>query len=146
MTTKSRIYLYTALTLAAIAALSTSAHAGAGPVQPKPAVVVNVNTATPAQLALLPGVGPKLADEIYKIAEAGFYIYNPEYFDQVNKRWIKDPADNCDHRCHIKSLADLDNVKGIGPAKLRAMAPFVVFDGETTATSKIRVAKQDGAK
>ena len=110
--TKSRIYLYSAIVLIAIAALSTSARASAGPVQP--AGVVNVNTATAAQLALLPGVGPKLAASI------------------IAARPIADSA-------------ALDSVKGIGPRKLAAMSPYVVFTGATTATAKIRVAK-DGAK
>lgn len=41
----------------------------------------------------------------------------------------------------FKSLGDLDAVKGIGVKKLAAMAPYVTFEGKTTVTSKIKVAK-----
>lgn len=101
--------------------------AGSTSVQPR----VNVNTASEAQLQLLPGVGPKLASEIYAYAEAGPKLYDPKA--PVNAA--------CDHKCHMRSMADLDKVKGIGPAKLRAMAPYVVFTGDTTATVKIKVAR-----
>jgi competence protein ComEA len=129
--------------LAAFALAAIYAHAGAGPVQPvKP--VVNINTASEAELELLPGVGPKLAGEIYAIAEAGFQLYDPEYFD-AQRGWIKSPDDRCDHRCHFKSVDDLLKVKGIGPKKLEALRPYVVIDGPTTAKTKIRVPKPEKA-
>jgi DNA uptake protein ComE-like DNA-binding protein len=38
-------------------------------------------------------------------------------------------------------VADLDRVKGIGPAKLRALAPYARVSGPTTATAKIKAAR-----
>lgn len=89
--------------------------------------VVNVNTASVEQIALLPGVGPKLANEIYAYAEAGQHMYEQSA-----------PVESeCDHRCHFKSVSDLDKVKGVGAKKLQAMLPYVVVTGETTATGKL---------
>ena len=109
--------------------------------------VVNVNTADEVQLSMLPGIGPKLASEIYAVAEGGFLRYDSTYYDPV-KGWLKPaPAGyaTCDHRCHIRTVDDLLRVKGIGPKKLAALRPFVVLSGKTTATAKIRVTK-GGAK
>lgn len=92
---------------------------------------VNVNTATEAQLMLLPGIGPKLANEIYTYAEAGPKLYDPKASANAA----------CDHKCHVTNLSDLDKVKGIGASKLAKLAPYVVFTGATTATEKIKVAK-----
>jgi competence protein ComEA len=106
-------------------ALSVNAVASA-----PPAPVVNINTATEAQLAFLPGVGSKVATAIYTYAEAGG----------------ADADDaKCDHRCHFKTIDDLRKVKGIGAKKLEALRPYVVLTGATTATAKIKTAK-GGAK
>lgn len=114
--TKLRCYLYAAIILLAIAALSTSARAA----EAKPATatatvpVVNVNTATEAQLAYLPGIGPKLAAAIVA------------------------------HRSENGPFATVDaivNVRGIGEKKLAAMRPHVRLSGATTATAKIKAAK-----
>ena len=68
--------------------------------------VVNVNTATPEQLDLLPGVGPKLAGAIiaYRDQNGGF-----------------------------ESPSELTEVRGIGERALARMRPFVTVDGETNA-------------
>ena len=68
--------------------------------------VVNVNTATPEQLDLLPGVGPKIAGAIiaYRDQNGGFEI-----------------------------PSELTAVRGIGERALARMRPFVAVDGETTA-------------
>lgn len=117
LTTNVRCLLYTAAVLLALfAARATFANDA-------PAPVVNINTATEAELAYLPGVGDALATRIYTYAEAG----------KDNKG---DPE--CDHRCHFRSIDDLLNVKGIGPKKLAAIRPHVVLSGDTTATAKIR--------
>lgn len=113
---------------------SLSAHAlQAARKSPEPVAhpVVNINTATEAQLRLLPGVGPKLANEIYTYAEAGPFLYDP-----------KAPVyASCDHKCHIKSIDDLLKVKGIGKTNLATMRPYVVLSGKTTANAKIKVVK-----
>jgi len=87
---------------------------------------VNINTATEAELQFLPGIGPKLASAINDYKEAC-----------------------CDHAegkgAAFKSVDDLLRVKGIKAAKLRAMRPYVVVTGATTATAKIKAAK-GGAK
>ena len=111
--------------LPAILALTIAANASAltvaKPTNP-PHPVVNINTATEAQFLLLPGVGPKLAAALNDAAETG-----------------KDAS--CDHKCQFKSVDDLLRVKGIGPAKLAAMRPYVVLTGATTAVVKIKAAK-----
>lgn len=70
--------------------------------------VVNVNTATAAQLDLLPGIGAKAAKKIIELR-------------------AKTP---------FAKLEDLRKVKGLGPKKLEKMKPFVAFSGSTTATVK----------
>ncbi|MFA6046900.1 MAG: ComEA family DNA-binding protein [Phycisphaerales bacterium] len=59
---------------------------------------ININTATQAELELLPGIGPAMAGRIleYRAQHGAF-----------------------------KSIADLDNVKGIGPKTLAKLTPLV---------------------
>jgi competence protein ComEA len=68
--------------------------------------VVNVNTATPDQLQLLPGVGEARAGAIVALRkqQGGF-----------------------------KNVEDLLAVKGIGESMLERMRPFVTVTGKTTA-------------
>jgi competence protein ComEA len=68
--------------------------------------VVNVNTATPDELQLLPGVGASRAEAIvaHRKERGGF-----------------------------KSVEDLMEVKGIGESMLERMRPFVTVTGKTTA-------------
>jgi competence ComEA-like helix-hairpin-helix protein len=61
---------------------------------------VNVNTASKAELELLPGIGPALADRI------------------IEARGKK----------KLKTWQDLDAVKGIGPKLLEKLKPVVVFE------------------
>jgi len=61
---------------------------------------LNVNTATPEELQRLPGVGPVLARNIAAARAEG----------------------------PLRSLADLDRVKGIGPKTLEKLRPFVTFE------------------
>lgn len=65
-----------------------------------PAAPVNVNRADAAELQTLPGVGPSLAQNII--------IYRQQHGA-------------------LKSLSDLDAVKGIGPKKLEKLSPYVRF-------------------
>lgn len=98
-------------TLTAIATAATLALATPPPIsaQEASAVKVNVNTATAEQLAYLPGIGEKTADNILYAREQG---------------WA---ASKC---------SDLEAISGIGPATSKKACPFVSFKGETTATSK----------
>ncbi len=68
--------------------------------------VVNINTATAAELELLPGVGPAKARAILEARRenGGF-----------------------------ESVDELEEVKGIGPAALERLRPFARTSGKTTA-------------
>lgn len=65
---------------------------------------VNLNTATPAQLQLLPGVGPATATKI------------------INYR----------QRRPFRSPLHLLRIKGIGRKRFEAMRPYLAVEGETT--------------
>ena len=69
---------------------------------------VNINTATETQIALLPGIGPKLAAEVvnYRTNNGGF-----------------------------KTIEDIKKVSGVGDKKLEKIKDFVVLEGETTIKS-----------
>ena len=69
---------------------------------------VNINTATEAQIALLPGIGPKLATEVvnYRTNSGGF-----------------------------KTVEDIKKVSGVGDKKFEKIKDFVVLEGETTIKS-----------
>ncbi len=69
---------------------------------------VNINTATEAQIALLPGLGPKLAAEVvnYRTNNGGF-----------------------------KTIEDIKKVSGVGDKKFEKIKDFVVLEGETTIKS-----------
>ena len=66
---------------------------------------VNINTATEAQIALLPGLGPKLATEVvnYRTNNGGF-----------------------------KTIEDIKKVSGVGDKKFEKIKDYVVLEGETT--------------
>lgn len=64
---------------------------------------ININTATAAELELLPEVGPKLAAEIVRHRER----FGP-----------------------FKSVVDLDSVKGVGTKTLAKLAPMVTVGDE----------------
>lgn len=109
---------------AAVLLAHHAAYAGARPrivatdQQPIARPVVNINTATEAEYAFLPGVGPKLASALNDYAEA-----------------------KCDHGASCAAFATVDELlkaKGIKAAKLAKMRPYVVMTGKTTATTKIR--------
>ena len=94
------------------AALPAMAEPSATPsAAPKPAAgavlqgTVNINTADATQLALLPGIGPKMAESIlaYRSSAGAF-----------------------------NSVDDLVKVKGIGPKSLEKLRPYLSLKGETT--------------
>ena len=68
--------------------------------------VVNVNTASVAELELLPGVGEARARAIIDLRK---------------------------QRGGFKSLDELRDVKGIGDASLEKLRPHLALDGKTTA-------------
>lgn len=69
---------------------------------------ININTATEDQMALLPGVGPKLALEI------------------LNYR-----TNNGD----FKTIDDIKKVSGVGDKKFEKIKNFIVVEGDTTIKS-----------
>lgn len=76
---------------------------------------VNINTATEEQIAILPGIGPKLASEVIK------------YRNTIGK---------------FGGIEDLKKVNGVGEKKLEKIRSFIVVEGETTIKSA-KVAKSD---
>lgn len=96
------------LVLAQLAILAlTSRNSQAAPIPPgAPGLRIDPNRATPAELDLLPGVGPVLAQYIVS--------YREEAHD-----W---PA--------FRSANDLDRVPRIGPALVERLRPFLTFPGD----------------
>jgi comEA protein len=76
---------------------------------PKLVGTVNINTATPEQLQLLPGIGESRANAVVAIRK---------------------------QRGGFKSVEELTEVKGIGPVALERLRPFVRIEGKTTAELK----------
>ena len=78
---------------------------------PAPEGVVNINTADIAQLSLLPRVGQKAAQRIvdYRTAHGPF-----------------------------KKATDLMQVKGFGSKSFERLSTYIVLDGKTTLTQKVR--------
>ena len=70
---------------------------------------VNINTATPEQLELLPGIGEARAKAVVAMRK---------------------------QRGGFKSVDELTEVKGIGDAALERLLPFVRTEGTTTAQLK----------
>lgn len=73
--------------------------------------VVNINTADAAQLALLPRVGPALSQRILDFRQENGKFEAPE---------------------------ELILVRGIGEKTFELLEPYVVVEGKTTLTEKIR--------
>ena len=70
---------------------------------------VNINTATPEELELLPGIGEARAKAVIAMRK---------------------------QRGGFKSVDELTDVKGIGDAALERLRPFVRTEGKTTAQAK----------
>ena len=81
--------------------------------------VVNINTASATELALLPRVGEKAAERIVE--------YRKEHGP-------------------FKKAADLMQVKGVGAKTFELMSPYIVVDGKTTLTTKVRSPRKPRAK
>ncbi len=93
--------LFSALVLGLLLAAGTAPAFAAD----KLSGVVNVNTATAAQLSLLPGVGDARARDIIAMRE---------------------------QRGGFKRVEDLLAVKGIGESSLAKLRPYVSLQGDTT--------------
>lgn len=79
---------------------------------------VNVNTADAEELALLPRIGPAVAQRIL------------EYREENGK---------------FESIEDLMLVRGIGEKTFELLAPYATLSGETTLTQKVRVSRATDA-
>jgi len=100
-------------TLLLAAALPAAAHAAEGK------KVVNVNSAEPAQLQLLPRVGPSVAQRI------------------VDFRKQNGP---------FKKAEDLLLVRGIGEKTFALLRPYVTTAGETTLKEKVKASRSNDGK
>jgi len=98
-----------ALALAALATLAAAAPlASAAPNADERPAVVNINTATAGELEALPGIGPKRAEAIVEARKAhgGF-----------------------------KSVDELVDVRGIGPAQLEKLRPHLRISSDTASSA-----------
>lgn len=100
--------------LAALVAFAVAAVALPAVAAAAPAGKVNVNTADADDLALLPRVGPALAERILEHRDA-----NGDF----------------------ESAEDLMLVRGIGERTFELLEPFVTLEGETTLTDKVSTAE-----
>jgi len=101
-------FVSTAGAALALAALLCTAGAPAF-AEEKISGVVNVNTASAAELEMLPGVGASRAKAVIEAREA---------------------------KGGFKSLDDLLAVKGIGEASLAKLRPHLTLEGKTTVRSE----------
>jgi len=89
--------------------LALSGPSYAEDASPRLVGAVNINTATPEQLELLPGIGEARAKAVVAMRKK---------------------------RGGFKSVDELTEVKGIGEAALERLRPFVRIEGKTTAQLK----------
>jgi len=110
---KSLPILVTLFLIASIGATAFAADQAA-----PSAGVVNINTASIAQLSLLPRVGAKAAQRIvdYRTAHGPF-----------------------------AKATDLMQVKGFGQKSFDRLNPYIAVDGKTTLTQKIRSPRKPGS-
>ena len=94
---------------AALALIALLATAGAPVLAEEITGVVNVNTASAAELEMLPGIGASRAKAVIEAREA---------------------------KGGFKSLDDLLAVKGIGEASLAKLRPHLTLEGKTTVKSE----------
>ena len=95
--------------LAALPVYAQSAQTRTDPKAAKPAVMVNLNTATPAELATLPGVGAKMAARI------------------IEYRQKNGP---------FKKIEELMNVQGIGEKSFLKLRPQLTVGAKPEAASQ----------
>ncbi len=95
-----------------IALVATGLGAAAGAAEGK----ININAASVEQLALLPRIGPAVAQRIIEFRE-----------------------ENGD----FKSAEDLMLVRGIGEKTYERLAPYIALSGKTTLSEKVRSSRGD---
>ena len=98
-----------ALALLTAFGLTLAGSSHAEDASPQLVGTVNINTATPEQLELLPGIGEARANAVVAIRK---------------------------QRGGFKSVDELTEVKGIGEVALERLRPFVRTEGKTTAELK----------
>jgi comEA protein len=98
-----------ALALLTVFGLVLAGSSLAEDVSPRLVGTVNINTATPEQLELLPGIGESRARAVVAMRK---------------------------QRGGFKSVDELTEVKGIGEIALEHLRPFVRTEGKTTAQLK----------
>ncbi len=110
-------------TFSAVSAISAAAVVcillAAAPALAAEGKTVNVNTATAAELELLPRIGPAVAARIVEQRE-------------------KNGA--------FKSLDDLMLVRGIGESIYEQLKPYVAISGPTTLTEKVKLPRAPKAE
>jgi comEA protein len=97
------------LALLTVFGLASAGSSLAEDVSPQLVGTVNINTATPEQLELLPGIGEARAKAVVSMRK---------------------------QRGGFKSVDELTEVSGIGEAALKRLRPFVRTEGTTTAQLK----------
>ena len=112
---KSLPILMSLILIASLGAAAFGADAQATPSVPG---VVNINTATVAQLSLLPRVGAKAAQRIvdYRTAHGPF-----------------------------AKATDLMQVKGFGNKSFERLSAYVTIEGKTTLSEKVRSPRKPGS-
>lgn len=94
----------------AVAGLPAAVHLpGGAPLAAEWRLLLDPNVATAEELILLPGVGPALAQEIVTYREA----------------FVPRPA--------FRTMDDLEQVRGIGPARLAKLRPYLRISHPTPA-------------
>ena len=106
---------HAAAALVAVLALLAVAAAPAVAAEGK----VNINTASVAELQLLPRIGPSVAQRIVEHRKA-----NGEF----------------------KTAEDLMLVRGIGEKSFESLKPYLAISGETTLTAKVHTPKKSAAQ
>lgn len=105
--------IFSATTAVALLCLVLAAPAFAGEGQ-----TVNVNTATVAEIQLLPRIGPSVAAKVVEHREKNG---------------------------NFKTLDDLMLVRGIGESTFEQLKPYLALSGPTTLTDKVKLPRQPKA-
>ena len=108
MRNRTRRIVWLLVAAVTLAGLGATAEAAEGK--------VNINEASVEQLALLPRVGPAVAQRIVDFRE---------------------------ENGSFKSVDDLMLVRGIGEKTFAGLAPYVALTGETTLTEKVRPSRAE---
>jgi comEA protein len=101
-----------------VTTLITAAAAAQTPAE-KPIGVVNINTATAAEIAFLPGIGEKTAAAV------------------VAHREQNGP---------FKKTTDLMQVKGIGDRTFERLQPYLTVEGKTTLVVEVKMPRKPSPK